>query len=307
MVVLIAIDGVRPDDVFSAEAALPNLHQMWRRSAALGQPGSAGFFASGPHYVSLPGYLEVLTGNPSRTCQDNLCAPTKDLTLLDDFFLADHGAPAVAAFSSWPGLARACSPAQRGIASCGRNEGYGHHYLEANSECAGWLQKGREDRRWPDGFRADALTAELCLAYLSSAQPNFTFVSLGETDEYAHLDDRGGYERALEYSDEFVGRVQRQLDTVAAQGRSTVLLVTTDHGRATNFRDHGREHPESAASFLLAEGATVAPTAQRCGVPGHLCDIAPTVRFMCGLPSRPSQGRVLTEITGPIQEKTGIK
>ncbi len=87
-VVVVALDGVRHQDVFggvdanlarkyglpaervvSGAQLMPHLHELIARGAALGAPG-AGFpiSASGPDYVSLPGYSEILTGSTASGC-----------------------------------------------------------------------------------------------------------------------------------------------------------------------------------------------------------------------------------------------
>ena len=81
----------------------------------------------------------------------------------------------------------------------------------------------------------------------------------------------------------------------AREGSRTVLLVTTDHGRASDFKNHGREHPESARVFLFAWGTEVAAARLVPAGARHLADIAPTLRMLFGLaPDRdPLAGRPL--------------
>ena len=70
-----------------------------------------------------------------------------------------------------------------------------------------------------------------------------------------------------------------------ALGEKTTLLVTPDHGRNSDFRDHGTLRIESGRTFLLAFGAGV--TARGIGCPPRdltLADIAPTIRVRLGLP-----------------------
>ena len=59
-----------------ARALTPNLHRLFfDEGVALGDPRiGEGVLASGPVYVSLPGYLEMMTGAPSA-CADNDCSP----------------------------------------------------------------------------------------------------------------------------------------------------------------------------------------------------------------------------------------
>lgn len=314
LVVLIAIDGVRFQDVFLGSEAqmlgerppvsrlelVPHLVQMEKHGAVLGAPDGPGFHASGPNFISLPGYMEMLSGSGNTGCFTNECGPAKRPSLLDDFAEVRGAHPAsAAAFASWSKVQFAASSRLRGIVSAGRYSG--HNLSELRHYPQSWeaLARGRAASGMEGAdrdFRPDSLTAELAYTFLKEAEPDFLFVSLGETDEWAHLNNYPKYLEALHAADRFVGRVRRHLRNT---GRETALLVTTDHGRGHGFRDHGGEHPESSRGFLFAEGSRI-----RASGPiatervGYLRDIAPTVRALAGLRLRGDkhQGRTLVEL-----------
>ena len=150
-----------------------------------------------------------------------------------------------------------------------------------------------------DDFRPDRFTAELAVSYVAEAQPRFLFVSLGETDEYAHHNRYGAYLEALHFADAMVGRLRSTLRRLERGGTPTALLVTTDHGRAYHFTDHGSKWPESSRSFLFAAGSLISARGRLAGAKrARLADLAPTVRAISGLPSREvsGSGRVLEEL-----------
>src|SRR5207248_1473202 len=86
--------GVDPDlarshgvaDVASAAELLPNLHRLIAsRGVALGAPGHGEpMNATGPNFVSLPGYTEIFSGRTPSTCADNGCAATRSPTIVDE-------------------------------------------------------------------------------------------------------------------------------------------------------------------------------------------------------------------------------
>jgi len=62
-VVLVAIDGARWQEIFSKEPIMPTLRRfMTTDGISVGAPGYGEMHASGPNYVSLPGYTEIFTG-----------------------------------------------------------------------------------------------------------------------------------------------------------------------------------------------------------------------------------------------------
>ena len=124
-VVLVVLDGVRWQDVFQGvDLALaqrhgfephawrtpgdlmPNLHRLIERDGvAVGAPGrGAAMTATGPQFISLPGYLEIFAGKPDPTCDRNDCPAIPIRTVLDDVAAAS-GTDDVAVVASWLAIA----------------------------------------------------------------------------------------------------------------------------------------------------------------------------------------------------------
>jgi hypothetical protein len=295
-VVLVTIDGARWQEVFlgtdggrahdtprAPREILPNLYRLAAdRGALVGAPGRGVIKATGPNYVSLPGYTEILTGRSPLRCQDNDCPPVDAPTVLDEAYAA--GAK-VAAFASWEKLDRALTVAPgRFPVSCGR---------DGDPTIDPWPGHGQ--------FRPDAITAYLALRHLVTELPDVLFLGLGEPDEYAHHDDYEGYVRSLSFADAILGQLFAVLDRMGERGASTHVFVTADHGRASSFRDHGGWAPESARVWLFAAGPTIAARG-RVPAPGEhrLADVAPTIRVVLGLEGDRSDdaGRPLSELFG---------
>ena len=312
LVVLVVIDGVRWQDVFhganqawlatptapTREQLVPEIAALEREGATLGAPGTTGFFASGPNFVSLPGYMEMLSGSRRTGCTENDCRSVPRATLLDEFHAESADPSRAGVFSSWPRLEHAAAAERgNGVVSAGPSGGYNHDVLSKYPSAAHWLNLGASEQE-QGGLRKDTTTGHLARAFLHEASPDFVFVSLGETDEHAHGGDYTGYLAALKSADAYIGQLRRDLRAIEKKGRDTALFVTTDHGRAYHFTDHGRTYPESARSFLIAGGSTIRKAGRLDTLRSALSDIAPTIRVLSGLPPRPGadQGRVLSEI-----------
>ena len=274
---LAASHGLSPSEVLGAPELMPNLHRIVAtHGAALGAPGfGATISASGPNFVSLPGYAELLSGRRITGCRDNQCTSAGARTLFDDFAAASPRDPSqVALFTSWPDIARVAS--ERGAVA--------------------------EPLPRRASFRPDAVTAELAIAHLKAHPPRFLFLGLGEPDEFGHQNDYAGYLAAVHRADARIAEVDHELSRLAAHGTRTALFVTADHGRSDNFVEHGAKFPESARVWLIAAGSAVHATgfvaapAQR-----HLADLAPTVRQIAGLPQdRDAEaGMPLSELLNP--------
>jgi arylsulfatase A-like enzyme len=237
-VILITLDGVRWQEVFNgtdplrsrqhqtARQLLPNLYDLFfDHGLVVGQKSP--MVASGPNHISLPGYLEMSRGHQSFDCQTNDCHPIIDQSI---FWFFQQ--PAL--FASWNMLARTVPSNMDVIFDVGRT---------GRSES--WKQlKLSDDQTFPSPFsynreyRPDYYTEVAAMDYLRYQRPDFAWISLGDTDEYGHANDYAAYLAALRQADTFVGNLIHWLEQ-SDYGKNTVFIMTADHGRNNNFRDHG--------------------------------------------------------------------
>jgi hypothetical protein len=305
-VVLVVLDGVRWQEIFngvdpamarqrkmtpaeteSARDLMPNLARLIESEGlAIGAPGHGGeISATGPQFISMPGYIEILAGKPDFGCYRNECTPAPARTLADQIEDAS-GVDDVALVSSWPNIARAASSNANFTFTAGRRLVGREATLRADDATARLIDQGAHASAFPgEGeYRPDSFTKPVALRVLVSARPRFLFVGLGDADEYAHRNDSRGYLAALRSSDEFIGGLTETLHGMGSRGRHTTVIVTTDHGRAYNFTYHGAASPESGRVWLVAAGADVRGRGLVTTDRRHtLSDVAPTVRALLGI------------------------
>ncbi|HQP35496.1 MAG TPA: hypothetical protein PLI95_09960 [Polyangiaceae bacterium] len=300
-IVLIALDGVREREVFvgvdpslarrnglashrivEADRLLPNLRSLVReRGFLIGGPGPVPMVVSSRCHCSLPGYMEMFSGRTPSWCDHNACGRMVRATIADELRASGWTFEDVAVVSSWQAISKAATRDPSSIAlSAGRRHVEHAAQIAMVAASVGVGLQGQDGCGWSaQGYRADAETAQVALELYARHRPRFLFVGLGDTDEYAHAGDYGSYLDALRGADVLVGRMAEL--TQAAEGRATVIIVTTDHGRANNFRDHGASTVESGRGWLAGIGARVARALP--GTVRRLADIAPTVRALVGL------------------------
>jgi Metalloenzyme superfamily len=297
--------GMSESDVVSAAELMPNLHAMIdSRGVALGAPGhGAAIRASGPNFVSLPGYAEILSGRRSTACHDNQCAGSGSATVVDQLAATssvEH--PDVAVITSWADIARVASDGTRGAAvSSGRHGGATRGWFSHDAQDRALLLRAEDAAPAPGNgdFRPDAMTADLALQHLKTHATRFLFLGLGEPDEYGHQGNYAGYLASLRQADARIAEVDAELQRLAARGTRTALFITADHGRADTFAEHGAKFPESARVWLVASGSALKSSGYQCAPrERRLADLAPTVRQIAGLPkdTDPAAGTPLFEM-----------
>jgi hypothetical protein len=167
-----------------ARSLLPSLYAaLDARGAAVGAPGHGTIAASGPNFVSLPGYTEIFAGRASRDCADNDCAGATGPTLVDAFRERATGDADVAVIASWGPIRRAATrDASRVVVSTGREVVTGAGVFEGDPLLRDVLARGAaaDPRPGHDSFRPDRFTSALALRYLETQAPSFLFVGLGD-------------------------------------------------------------------------------------------------------------------------------
>jgi Type I phosphodiesterase / nucleotide pyrophosphatase len=324
-VVLVAVDGARWQEVLHGvdrarahdaelpiaqvvgpDELMPNLHRLTRTRGVL----LPSVFATGPNYVSMPGYAEMFTGRAPARCQDNACSGPGEATIFDEARTESDHPGDVAVIASWEGIGRVASTSTSAgpaiVVSTGRHGTSGIGPLFAHPETRQIHAEAARADPSPGlrDYRPDAYTRKLALAYLAAEKPRLLFVGLGDTDEHAHRGNYGAYLEALRGADAFLGDLDEQLARMGDRGRRTTVIVTADHGRARSFRDHGDWAPESARVWLGAfagDGPREPLAALGPPRPRSLADIAPTVRALLGVaPTKEGaeEGRAIAEVIG---------
>jgi hypothetical protein len=168
--------GFRAEEVVDAPHLMPTLHNVLiAHGVAVGAPGyGPEMRATGPNYVSLPGYNEILGGRTAKHCLDNDCPFTHEPTVADELARLDLNRPRDSAvISSWESIERAASAGGPDVViSVGRHHGRNLEGMRSNREERDLLDQGSGVGTAPGGgdFRPDRFVTskERVLASCSS-------------------------------------------------------------------------------------------------------------------------------------------
>ena len=249
-VVLVSIDGLRPDAISRFGAA--TLQRLVRE-------GSFSLAATTiTPSKTLPSHTSMLTGQPPERHQVLWNTPMSadaDLVALPTVFgVARARGYRTAAFFSKSKFQPLQQPGT----------------LDYSQAPGGWFGRWSSDRTLTDVEK-----------HLAGARPNLVFVHLGDVDRAGHSSGwmSDAYGRAVRRVDTAVGRLMVAADRAFGASGYT-LLVTADHGG--HDYDHGSADPRDVTIPWIAWGRGV-QTGQLAGTPIRTMDTAATVLWLLGV------------------------
>jgi hypothetical protein len=203
------------------------------------------------HWFSYPGYSEMLVGRAhDDVIKSNDPVRNPYPTVLEHFRTHLRLAKEqVAMFGSWS-VFKAIVEHTEGSVSV--NAGY-----EAFESPDAMVRKASElqfhtPTPW-DSVRHDAYTFRFAMDHLARYRPRVLYLSLGETDDWAH---DGRYDRVLESygrTDQYLQELWQWLQSQPDYAGTTSLLITTDYGRGrtpADWRDHGEKYVGAGDTWM---------------------------------------------------------
>jgi hypothetical protein len=104
-----------------------------------------------------------------------------------------------------------------------------------------------------DTVRHDEYTFRFAMAHLKTHRPHVFYLSLGETDDWAHEKRYDRVLAAIARNDSMFSELWNWLQADAQYRNKTTLLITTDHGRgdiALNWHSHNAQIRDSKNTWL---------------------------------------------------------
>jgi predicted AlkP superfamily pyrophosphatase or phosphodiesterase len=224
-VVLVSIDGLRPDAIAQFQA--PTLQRL------IGEGSHTLTAQTILPSKTLPSHTSMLTGEPPER----------------------HGVRWNTAFEDRPGTLDIPT-----VFSLARDRGLHTAAFFSKAKFShlqrpGTLDYSQAPGGWFGRWTADRTTRDV-ETYLASALPHLLFVHLPDPDVAGHADGwmSAGYGRAILRADAAVARIIRAADAAYGAGRYT-LIVTSDHGG--HDKDHGSDHVLDVHIPWIAWGRSV--------------------------------------------------
>jgi hypothetical protein len=254
-------------------------------------------------FFSYPGYSELLCGFGDPAIDSNDKRPNQNISVLE--FL--HGLPGyrgrVAAFTSWDVFPFILNQARSGLPV---NSGWQPLAAQhQSSDLAALDDLARElPRMWP-AVRYDVFTWQGALAHLKAKQPRVLYVSLGETDDWAHEGRYDLYLDAARRNDRYIQSLWETAQSLPQYAGKTSLVITTDHGRGDGregWKSHGVDYAGSDRIWIFVLGPDTPPLKVRSDLSVTQSQVAATVAWLLGEDFTQVDSRIAPPLPGACRQ-----
>jgi hypothetical protein len=212
---------------------------------------------------SYPGYSEALTGVADARVKSNDKMPNPNASVLEWLNKKPPYKGLIAAFAAWDVFPSILNVGRSGLFV---NAGWDPFLLLPGNSTISMLNHLRADgpRYWEDE-PFDAIPFYTALEYLKSKRPKVLFVSLGETDDWAHEKRYNLYLDAAHRVEHYLQVLWKTVQSIPQYRNKTTLLVATDHGRGegSQWTTHGEKIPEARNVWFIAAGPDTQSTGEQ--------------------------------------------
>lgn len=285
---------VDSDPVAARQKLMPFLWTVVRKHGQiLGDPAAESrATCTNGKYFSYPGYSEILCGFADSRIDSNAKKNNPNVTVLEWINQQPAFQGKVAAYTSWDVFPFIINASRSGIPV---NSGW----MEFDSRLG---ERGEQlnqlQRQWPrffDSVRWDHLTLQGALAEMETTGPRLLYVSLGETDDWAHQGRYDLYLDAANRNDQALRKIWETAQSLPQYKDCTAMIVVTDHGRGDGregWKSHGNDLPGSEFIWMAAMGPGIPAVGVREKVEVTQSQVAATVAQLLGLDYQASNEKV---------------
>jgi len=247
---------------------------LWQTIARYGQVygnrdlGSDAYVTNG-HNFSYPGYNETLCGFPDPRIDSNDNVPNPNVTVLEWLHRKPEYSGQVAAFGAWDVISAIVNAARSGLVA---NAGYDPLLATPITPEMELINRLKADTRiWGDE-PFDSFPFYTAMEYLKLHHPRVLYVSLGETDDWAHEGKYELYLNAAHRVDQFLRELWETVQSMPEYRATTTLIFSPDHGRGEapeDWKSHGEKIPDSKYIWM----AFLGPDTPAQGERGHIAAV----------------------------------
>jgi hypothetical protein len=280
---------------------------LWTVIAKQGQiygnpaTGSEAYVTNGLNF-SYPGYSETLCGFPDPRVKSNDKIPNPNVTVLEWLNSKPAYKGKVAAFGAWDTFPAIINVDRAGLPV---NAGYDAFTSIPMTPRLEFLNRLKNElpRVW-EGEPFDAIPFYTATEYLKARKPRVLYLSLGETDEWAHAGDYTKYLYSTRRVDDYLKSLWELVQSMPEYRGTTTLIFSPDHGRGEGpeWTKHGEKVPLAKYIWMAFLGPDTPALGERKQIEAVTQNqIAATFAALLGEDYRrdvPSAGKPISDVVG---------
>lgn len=255
-----------------------------RQGQIFGDPerGSSAECGNGMKF-SYPGYNELFCGFGDEQIDSNDKRANPNLSVLEFLNNRPSFEGRVAAFCTWDVFPFIFRQRQSGLKVQAGWTPLDDAPLTAGQQATNELI-ATLPHLWP-GNTFDLVVWQAAREHLQRHHPRVLYISLGETDEWAHARRYDLYLDAAHHADRVLGEWWRLLGELPEYRDSTALVLATDHGRGAtrgDWTDHGRQIDGAERIWLAVLGPDTPALGVRENIAVTQGQVAATIAHLLG-------------------------
>ena len=303
------VDGLkkefwRPDANARREALMPFLWSFVSKNGQVygNRSKQSDAYVTNRHNFSYPGYNETLCGFADPRIDSNDKKPNPNVTVFEWLHQKAGYRGKVAAFGAWDVFPYIFNAPRAGFLV---NAGYDPLEVSPVTPRIELLNRLKTETRVWEGEPFDSLTFHTALEHMKMHKPRLLYISLGETDEWAHAGKYGEYLRAAHRVDAYLKELWNTAQSMSQYKESTTLIVSVDHGRGgapVEWKNHGEKVPDSKYMWMAFLGPDTKALGERANISAVTqSQIAATLADLLGedYPAAvPNAGKAIQDVVG---------
>lgn len=219
-------------------------------------------------FFSYPGYNETLCGFPDPRIHSNDKVPNPNVTVLEWLKNRPSFQGDIAAFGAWDVIASVFNPDRSHLMTNAGYDPLDTIPLTPQLELLNHL-KAETPRVWGDE-PFDAIPFYTAVEYVKAKKPRILYLSLGETDDWAHAGQYVEYLDSAHRVDAYLKALWDLTQSMPEYQGNTTLIFSPDHGRGKSphkWKDHGQKIPDSKYIWMAFLGPDTQPLGERSNIP----------------------------------------
>ncbi len=263
--------------------------------------GSDAYVTNGLNF-SYPGYNEILCGFPDPRIHSNDKNENPNVSVLEWLNRKPAYQDKIAAFGAWDTFPFILNVKRSRLLV---NSGYDALTVKPVTPRIELLNVlKRETGMWEDE-PFDAPTFQTALEYLKLHKPRVLYLSLGETDDWAHEGKYDLYLKATHRVDQYLRELWETAQSIPGYQGHTTLVMAVDHGRGSStetWKSHGEKIDDSKYVWMAFLGPDTPPLGERSKIaPVTQSQVAATLAALLGEnynAAVPKAGQPITDVLG---------